>query len=335
MRLYQNMAHGAGPAFAMLGTPEQEDRTAILAAKPVFAWHAQHSDLYVGQENAARVLLLAAGARTNEYRGVFRILTERHIPFAVMADAREIGSGYDLVIAPDGARAPEEYLRGGGRVLATGAAGPGLKDLPAPVRRWSGTRSAYWRVREHSLFPSLRETDVLFLDGEYAEYSAPGPLTLIPPARYGPPEKVWTDKAESDAPGLLLRDYGKGRLAYLPWSAGALYYRHSQPAHAALIADLVDHLLPGGRQLRTNAHPLVEITVMRQRGRGRTVVHFVNVSGHSQTGYFDPIPMRNIRVELQGAFRTARAARLGRELKLAVGAFVLPELRDYEAVVLE
>ena len=43
---------------------------------------------------------------------------------------------------------------------------------------------------------------------------------------------------------------------------GSLYYRHSSEAHRGLIADLIDRLLPAGRQLTTNAHPLVEMTVM-------------------------------------------------------------------------
>ena len=59
LRLYQNMAHGGPPAFAMVGTTQQEDRHGLLAARPVFRWHAEHEDLYVRQRSAARVLLLA------------------------------------------------------------------------------------------------------------------------------------------------------------------------------------------------------------------------------------------------------------------------------------
>ncbi len=342
LRLYQNMAHGAGPAFTMHGSPDQEDRSAILAARPVFEWHARHSDLYVGQQNAARVLVVAAGARQTEYRGLFRILSEQHIPFAVTTNTRDLderAKQYELVIIPDGATAPEAYLRNGGRLLITGASAPALRDLPSPTRRWPTARAAYWRIRDHSLFPSLKDTDVLLIDGEYAEYEGASPLTMILPARFGPPEKVWTDKVESDKPGLLLKEYGKGRLAYVPWSVGALYYRHSSPPHAALIADLIDHLLPRGRQLKTNAHPLVEITVMRQPSRGRTLIHFVNMSGHSQSGYFAPIEMRDIRVEIAGEFTKAHSARLGRTLPLsrsgAYAGFTLPELGAYDVVVLE
>jgi hypothetical protein len=234
----------------------------------------------------------------------------------------------------------DRYVREGGRLLVAGASPPAL-DMPAPVQRWENTRSGYFRVHDHELFASLADTNLVFVDGEYLEFAPPEMplLTLIPPSRFGPPELVFTDKEETEKPGLILRDYGEGKLAYLPWDIGGLYYRHSSPGHGGLIADLVDHLLPNGRQLVTNAHPLVEITVMEQKDRRRTLVHFVNLSGHSQTAYFDPVPMQSIEVELTGEFRTARSRSLDAALRLeATGgrtSFVLPSLREYDVVVLE
>ena len=342
VRLYQAMAHGAGPAFTVHGTPDQEDRTAILAARPVYRWHREHEDLYIGQESAARVLLLAANTRQDEYRGLYRILTEKHIPFAVIGNQRDLetrAKSYDLVIAPSGAPVREEFLRNGGRLLVTGSAPPPLQLLPKTIRHWQTVRSAYFRIRDKALFPSLPDTDITFVDGEYLELDAKSPLTLIPPAMFGPPEKVWANKTETDKPGLLLTEYGDGRLAYIPWNIGALYYKHSSPTHAGLIADLVDHLLPAGRQLKTNAHPLVEITIMRQPARRRTLAHFVNLSGHSQTGYFPPIATGPIDVAIAGNFRSARLPRLDRNLPVSrdgkFAKFTLPRLEAYDVVVLE
>lgn len=341
LRLWQAMAHGAGPALAMLGTLDQEDRSAIAAARPVFAWHARHEELYVGQRSAARVLLL--GGRQADYRGLFRILTEQHIPFAVSDNLnwlQDPDRGYDLVIAPGPApRELDAYLRRGGRVLTTGAEPPAL-SVPAAVRRWPRTRASL-RIHDHTLFPLLKDTNLVFLDGEYTELPpSPRPLlTLIPPAMFGPPEKVWVDKTESEKPGLLLTGYGKGRLAWIPWDAAGLYYRHSSEGHAGLIAGLIDHLLPGGRQVKTNAHPLVEITLMRQLRSGRTLVHLVNLSGHSNTAYFAPLPMRNIAIQVLGEYGSARSVSLGSKLELQPAAgytgFVVPTLEDYEVVVLE
>lgn len=341
-RLFQNLAHGGPPAFAMSGPMDQKDRSGLAAARKVFQWHAAHEDLYVGQKSAAKVLLLGGGDSA-AYRGFFRLLTERHIPFAVSTNQRWLDDpsrSFDLVIAPS--RAPEgieRYVRGGGRLLLAGAAPPAL-----PLGHVVGARPrtpGYWRVHDRALLPSLRDTDLLFLDGPFVELAPiPQPaLTLIPPAMFGPPEKVWTDKVETTVPGLIVTALDKGEVAYVPWDVGGLYYRHSSPPHSALVADLIDRLLPHGRQLRTNAHPLVEVTVMEQPARRRTLVHLVNVSGHSDTAYFDPIDMRDIRIELAQPIRRAVVASSGRALPVSrVGrysVFTLPLLRAYDVIVVE
>ena len=169
LRLYQNMAHGGPPAAVVVGTMAQQDRNGLLAAKPVFAWHARHEDLYVGQKNAARVLLMATGD-TPAYRGFFRLLSERHIPFAVSENLRwmdDPSRRYDLVIAPG--RVPpglERFVREGGRLLSAGATAPEL-----PVGRVVGRRKTqgYWRIHDHTGLPSLRDTNLLFIDGDYVE----------------------------------------------------------------------------------------------------------------------------------------------------------------------
>jgi hypothetical protein len=325
----------------MLGTLDQEDRQALLAARPVFQWHARHEDLYVGQHGAARVLLLRG--KQDSYRGFFRLLSEQHIPFAVADDLGPLDDpsrGFDLVISPSGAPAGlERHVREGGRLLVAGATPPAL-----PVGKVVGARPptrGSWRVHDHALLPSLRDTRLIFLDGEYVELAPLDKplLTLVPPAMFGPPEKVWVDKVETDVPGLVIADHGRGRMAYVPWDVGALYYRHSSPGHSGLMADLVDHLLPEGRQLKTNAHPLVEITVMAQPAHGRTLVHFVNLTGHSDTAYFAPVEVRDVAVELAGQFRRATAARLARALPVTPAGryrrFTLPSLGAYEVVVLQ
>jgi hypothetical protein len=340
LRLYQNLAHGAPPAAVVSGPLPQADRSGLLAAKPVFDWHARHEDLYVGQKNAARVLLLATGD-TASYRGFFRVLTEEHIPFEVSENRRwmEDGSRFDLVIAPEAAPPElERYVRDGGRLLVAGATPP-----PVPVGTIAGRKSTqgYWRIHDRTVLPSLKNTDLIFLDGEYLEIAplARPILTLIPTAMFGPPEKVWSDKVETTVPGLVLANHGKGQVACIPWDIGSLYYRHSSEPHRGLIADLIDRLLPAGRQLTTNAHPLVEMTMMDQPDRGRTQIHLVNGTGHHDTAYFPPLEIRDIRIDLARDVRRARAVALNQDLPISVnGRFrsvTLPLLRAYEVIVIE
>jgi hypothetical protein len=112
--------------------------------------------------------------------------------------------------------------------------------------------------------------------------------------------------------------------------------QHNLPAHAALFRDIVDRLLPR-RQIRTNAHPLVEMALMRQGPR--TLLHLINLSGHSQTGYFPPVPMSDIHIQIAGDFRSVRNIRSIADLQARVNhgytEFTLPRLNDYELVVLQ
>ena len=343
LRLWQNLAHGAPPALVVLGKFDQEDKHSLVAGKPIFDWHKSHEDLYVGQKSAAKVLLLYSGG-SPAYRGFFRILTEKHIPFAVSTDMDWLTDGrlntYELVIAPDGAPPEVEvYVREGGRLLLAGTKEPPV-EMGEIVTRHEHTAGC-WRIHDHTFFPSLMLTNLIALDSDYAELRPLNKplLTLIPPAMFGPPELVWLDKEETGVPGLIVAEHGKGRIAWLPWNPGRSYYYYSAEGHSGLIADLIDHLLPEGRQLRTDAHPLVEMTVMNQPVHNRTLIHLVNVSGHSSTGYFPPIPTGEIMIELDEDFSGAYAVKIGRDLPVKKNGryseFRLPSLNDYEVVVLK
>ena len=229
------------------------------------------------------------------------------------------------------------YLARGGRVLATGTTHPGL-DLPRPVRLRTDTRSSYLRVEDHRILPSLGSTWTLFWEGDFLELEPVDrpALTLIPPGPFGPPDKVSTLSERTEVPGLVVRDLGRGRLAYLPWNVGDLYYRFGDDKHRLLVRDLVGHLLEGDPQLVTDAHPSVEITLLEQASGGRLLVHLVNLSGHAGNTFFEAVEMRDLSLRVRGGYTKARAVNLERDLPVdGSGAFVLPRLREHELIVLE
>lgn len=384
MRAYQNMANGAGPYLFVNGSHKQFDANGQKGAAPAFKFHKDHEELYVQQENAARVLLLdepgsslaamlfrygqdrpagnppgnggfgyrdstelGSGGENEktDMAGMFRLLTELHVPFVLSSDLgwidRDPGR-YDLVVSSKGApRALDGWLRQGGRVLAAGAIRPEL-DLPATVRLWprKETLAAYWRLRDRRLLPSFSGTDLIFFYSDYLELEPTGAaaLTFVPPTKVNPMEMVGENMHDTDKPGLLVKDYGKGRLAYIPWNIGDLYYRASAVHHATLVSDLIDHLLPGGRQIRTNAHPTVQMTLQQQKRERRTLVHFVNLSGAAQVAFHEPISMGVIEVEVKGSFQTARLASGNMALPVrqqgGYTTFTLPSLGAYDVVSL-
>ncbi|MFN0118916.1 MAG: alpha-amylase family protein [Blastocatellia bacterium] len=344
LRSWQNIAQGGALTFEMNGTFEQQDRQALETAKPIFRWAAANEQYYVRQTSAARVLLMGAppGAgrdyNAEAYRGLYRLLTEEHIPFAVSDNTDWLGKReYDLVVAGDWAPAGlKQYAENGGRVLIVSANKPEFEV--APVVRTIPDIRGYVRVRDHAAFPSLKDTDLLMLNGAFTEVRDGGKplLTLVPPSMFGPPEFIHIDMKDTDTTAMVFRQMGKGTVTWIPWNLGGMYYRHSLTSHAGLFRDVLGQpRLP--RQIRTNAHPLVEMTLMRQGER--TLLHLVNVSGHSSTGYFPPVPMSGIEIQLAGAFKTARTVRAPGNLSVKNSAghstFTIPALSDYELIVLE
>jgi Hypothetical glycosyl hydrolase 6 len=344
-RLWQDVANGGAAALSQHGTiAGLQDRMAIDAARPIYRWLKDHEDYFVGQTSEARVLLLAPGSggsgfhvAEDSYRGLFRLLAEQHIPFAAVDNLNWIGKrDADLVItAGSTPQALEGYVQNGGHLLIAGSTAPEFEIAPA-IKLWKDPDGAYFRIADKGIFPSLKETDVIFMYGDYLQVQAEGKsaLTFIPPSMYGPPEFVHIDWKDTEDPGLVMKTLGKGKAAWLPWDVGGLYYRHSSEAHSRVMSDLIDAMLPDGRQLESNAHPLVEITLMRQKDRH--LVQLVNLSGHSDIGWFDPVRMTNIMVRIKGNFKTGHAAKSGVDINVAnedgYARFTLPTLEEYELI---
>jgi len=335
LRLWQNAAHGGALAFAINSTFDQQDRQAVEAARPIFEFASNHARHYAGQESAARVILLAQGDAAS-YRGLFRLLTEEHIPFAVSTNLDWIGRReVDLVVA---ARPSPELRRvtdkGIPLLVVSDQMPPGI--AAGAVKRWERAQG-YIRVRNPKRFPSLALTSLVMLDGPFTELPAEsGPaLTFVPPSMFGPPEYVHADMQDTYVPAVL--DYAGGRAVWLPWNLGTLYYRHSLPAHAHLFRDLADGLLGGKRQIRTNAHRLVEAVWMKQGAKRQ--LHLINVAGHSQTGYFDAPPFSGVVFDVEGEYARVHAVRSNVTLRAERAGgrtrFTLPRLADYELIILE
>jgi hypothetical protein len=346
--LYQNVAHGGFPAFVVLGTLDRPDGTAVEAVRPFFQWHRQHEQILLGQKNAGRIVLYASqdeswDSHSSDYRGFYRLLSELHLPFKVTNRLDTLTpQTTDLVVIPEG-RTPDNaqaYLDKGGRILVAGTTHPGLGKSES-VRLWTEAKSTYMRIEQPNLFPSLKGVSVVFWEGEYLELEPDeeAPLTLIPPSQFGPPDKVSTLSEKTDKPGLLLRKVGKGEIAFLPWNLGRLYYLHSNDKHRLLISDLVDYLIPAKRQLETNAHPQIEITLMESRDQGTHILHLTNLIGHSGTSFFAAPEVRDVHIRLKRTFSSAQALRLDQFLQVSrteTGVEIrLPLLREYEAVVLK
>ena len=308
LRIAQNLASSAWLDFYCISTLDrQEDRLSFDLMKDLYHFHRDHTDEYYrGLEPAAKVALLTTGSM--EFRGVYRILVESHIPFDALEPAsikhgpEGLLSRYDLVVVADPSQLPGEYLQaldqyveGGGRLLVTGrlpvTGQDAVLSTEGPVRLASlgidrvteyrsDTRAAYFKI-EDNVFPTVKGAEITFLDEYYQHVSlrsgAQRYLRFVPPCMYGPPEKCYYEEV-TDEPGLVLHHHGKGMTASFPWPVGTLYYRYSSVPHIRLVADAITHLLGVPAQIETDASEMVMFTLYEQPHNGRLLVHLVNSS---------------------------------------------------------
>ncbi|MGE3692989.1 MAG: hypothetical protein AB7F98_16565 [Novosphingobium sp.] len=294
-RIWQSVANGGFAALSLTGPiGDLKNRSAVAATEPIYRWLRDHERHFHSQVNEARVILLApfqggqsgagfAGSKES-YRGMFRLLTEEHIPFASMTHLDWIGSRpADLVISAGPVPAAlQEFVRNGGNLIVTGTMEPEF-EIASIVKRWDDLDGAYVGIRDKTLFTSLTDIDVAMMDGDFLELQTEGEhaLTFIPPALYAPPEFVGAGWKDTDKPAMIMKRMGLGTVAWLPWDIAGHYYRYSLESHRGILTNLIDRLLPSGRDIRSNAHPLVQMTLLRQGDRHH--LHLVNMSGHSNT----------------------------------------------------
>lgn len=362
VRMYQTIASGSHPVYGMTGTYDQYDRDALAAAKEVFDWHRRNEDLYVGQRNAARTLLLNRPSTRNRARvpsarqaerGIFQILAENHIPVAsaetdapLMLDPAR----YDLVVVSRGAPldAVGRYVRAGGAALYLDQH-PGFA-VPAPLGNLQPEDTcAYWRVHPRPDLPELPSVDLMLAGGGALDDTKPALdlypperdsiLTLVPPMIEDPAEQAMSNIRETEYPGVICRQVGKGRLAFLPWNIGGLYNQSPLHAHSAFLMAIMRMLREGARKdIETDAAPAIHIVWNEQTERRRNVLHLTNLSGQTPRGFEDPVRTGPIRIAVRGEFRSVESRALSARLPVRAdgshSAFTLPSLDVFDSLIL-
>lgn len=315
----------------------------------VVLYHSRSADLHAGATATGK---LRAGA----FRGAYRLLLEARIPFdfvsdQVMGDAdiAEKLARYDVILLPNNtclsdveAAVLDAFVAQGGTLIATGETGLydangarrngfALESLPVTtVNHAGGTLETYVRVAENELqFPKTR---LLHLDGWYfyadLRKDAECMLTLLPQPKYGPPEMCFDEIAPAGNPGVISREFGKGRAFYVPWLPEWLYFRDGLPEHRELIAQLIDGA--SRRPVKVEGAGAIEVTVRTKQGSaGEQVVHVVNYAGQRHSAYEEPPALHGLRLGMQGATGQGRLLVDGSEV-----SFGKPDAQGYAWVEL-
>jgi len=354
LRLVENMLNGGWLDYCVIGTLEnQEDRLVFDNVRDVFGFHAENEKWLTNTKPVADICLINGGG--NEYKGLFRILSENHILFDVISAKAMTGTEtpkalekYQLLVLPDIRNLSDAfcarldaYVRGGGKILATGKTstcdqlGNNLNAIrlksagvKASFRLQPHKRGTYFRIgsADKKLLRSskLDALDIVYLDSDFLECEATGTteglLGYIPPAMFGPPERCYYTEV-TDIPGLFYSKYGKGSAAFFPWKIGQHYEKRSHHGHSLLIMAALEGLLKLERSIVVETSPLVEVN-RRVSGDGKFEwVGLVNQSGQNGTAFHKPIPVSDIVLKLrgEGEIKGVRLLRAGEELKFSTG----------------
>jgi hypothetical protein len=187
--------------------------------------------------------------------------------------------------------------------------------------------------------------DLVFLEGGLwqadTDSDVEGLLRFIPPAMFGPPEKCYYTKVP-DVPGLHFRRNGTGAVAWFPWRIGTYFEHQGHAGHAALVISTLGRLLQLPRRVRLEAPGVVEINHRADRAGRFEWVSFVNHSGQMDKVRGEPLPIRNLRLDLTplSAVKTVRLLKAGTSLKFDTRpgrtiTCIVPELEAYEVILFE
>jgi hypothetical protein len=380
LRFGQQIASGAQIDYYLLGTFDQPSRAPLHEVHQFLEWHEANGEHLAMTRSCARVGLyhsrasdLHAGAtetgeaRTNAFRGAYRLLLESRIPFDFVSDERmnddDIAmqlARYEVILMPNTtcvsdaeARALDVWVEAGGCLIATGETGHyndrggrrhGFALASFPADAIENSRSGletYVAVGKNEA--GFDEAHLLHLDGWYFDAkekdAAKVQLSLLPEQKYGPPELCFPEVEQPAGPGLLRMACGKGETIYLPWLPEWLYFRDGLPGHRELLRHLIE--AASRPKMRVTGAGAVEVTIRaKDRGKGQKVVHLVNYAGQRNSAYEEPPAITGLRLGVHRTSGKARALVSGMAIRLGSPDEEgycwadLPDVKYFEVILL-
>lgn len=321
IRLYQNMANNSGLDWCIIGTFENyPDRENFESTRKIFQFHKKHERYYGCFRTPADILLIKPGEFSDsspdqEYRGIFKALKESHQLFHnVQAEELEHAADslddYRIVIIPGIQKIGNEKFLNALKntktaVLVTGL---GLKEEQEYLKEVFGVslkeplkmvRGSYLKTEPKEVFSDFCDRDWVYLDKDYMQMElAEGMIGLMPlvsSARFGPPERCF-GHVVTEQPSVAIRN---GRLAYMPWKPGTLYYSHGYEDFKKILMDVIKFIGPGQPLLETNAPDMVEVFYGEYED-GSGIVQLINLTGFNGTTVLAPVPLKEFYIDLKG-----------------------------------
>ncbi|MDR2933407.1 MAG: beta-galactosidase [Oscillospiraceae bacterium] len=365
MRLAQSLAQGGALDYYLIGRLDNhKDRSGYAGVRELFQFHKKYEAVFKNDlKSKARIALVRdADGNQQEYRGWYRFLAENHFLFdAPLKNAvtEEMLEKYAAVILPDCpyisddlGRLFDDFVHAGGKLIGVFESGMGdaaYAPRNQPVLRSLGIdrieyirhdmRGSYFEF-EKGAFPSLPETELIYLDDGYvyADYNtgARRIMSLTPPQMFGPPERCYPT-VFTNHPGAALNRFGKGEALYIPWKPGSFYYTQGYAVYLAWAKDILGSILKL-EPVNGSLPEMVEVTHLESESGGFELVSLLNNSGHFGLSFFRPVPIQPVRltVRTDRTVKSVYSLKLEKELEFSRDqdalTVLLPVLEQYDAI---
>lgn len=308
--------------------------------------------------------------------GVYHTLIEARIPFEMVNDrllGRDHLSNYDLLILPNIAALSQEqcnqlteYVRAGGSIIATfqtslydeeGKPRPnfGLADLfgvDAEGEVEGPMKNSYLQInmengRHHGVLDGLEDTTRI-INGIYRQkvlpkIEFPSPLTLIPTYPDLPMEHVYPRRTDTGIRELYLRQFGQGKVAYVPWDIDRTCWQIMNVDHSRLLQNIFHWSLGDQRPVRVEGSGVLDVTAWEQEKS--MTVHLVNFTNPMMLKgpYRELLPVGPQEVQIRiPAHRKVEGIRLlasgkapGFNLNGNMLTFTIDSLIDHEVIAID
>ena len=358
--LFYGLANGMRPNFSDHFPPSGRLFPAVYErAKAIYRHLQEFEPWYDGAVNETEVAVLLPGAceKTPSLCACERILTELRMQFDLIDRDFADYSRYKVLVLPDKIRLDaalasrlRDYLRGGGRILATGESGLSVSGDVFALDDWGvdcqgecETTPVYFRMLGD--FASGMSDLPLIGRSPGLEVRAKAGAQVIGTIVTSYYDKRWDGvystfyappAVETDRPFAVLTD----RVAYCPFALFESHYEQASSDMRILIGNLLAALLP--RPLLRCALPSFgKAFVTRQPGR--RMVHFLNYMPELRGRAFiveDELTAENVQVALRLDGQIPAKVTLapdGRELDFTVRdgyvEFEVPKVTGYGLAV--
>ena len=240
--------------------------------------------------------------------GMYHTLIESRIPFDMLNDRLmepKHLENYQLIILPNIAALSDtqcaqlkNYVASGGNLVATFETS--LHDEKGTRRADFGLaelfgvsyagevegpmKNSYLQIRPdpdgafHPVLKGLEDTSRI-INGIWRlkiepKVDFPSPVTLIPSYPDLPMEHVYPRQENTGIRELYLRQYGKGRVAYIPWDIDRTCWQIMNGDHSNLLQNIIRWALAEAPPVSVEGPGVLDITTWRQQDS--MTVHLVN-----------------------------------------------------------